>query len=45
MIIDWTNTDVTGICGIRIKMPNEAKISIFTDTDLTHITDHHFEIN
>ena len=26
-------------------MPNEAKISIFTDNDLTHITDDHFEIN
>ena len=26
MIIDWTNTEVTGISGIRIKMPNEAKI-------------------
>ena len=45
MIIDWTNTEVTGISGIRIEMPNEAKISIFTDNDLTHITDNHFEIN
>ena len=27
MIIDWTNTEVTGISGIRIEMPNEAKIS------------------
>ena len=44
MIIDWMNTEVTGILGIRIKMPNEAKISIFTDNDLTHITDDHFEI-
>ena len=42
MIIDWTNT--TGISSIRIEMPNEAKISIFTDNDLTHITDDHFEI-
>ena len=25
-------------------MPNEAKISIFTDNDLTHITSDHFEI-
>ena len=41
MIIDWTNTEVTGISGIRIDMP---KISIFTDNDLTHITDDHFEI-
>ena len=38
------NTEVTGISGIRIEMPNEAKISIFTDNDLTHITDDHFEI-
>ena len=45
MIIDWTNTEVTGISGIRIEMPNEAKISIFTDIDLTHNTDDHFEIN
>ena len=44
MIIDWTNTEVTGISGTRIEMPNEAKISIFTDNDLTHITDDHFEI-
>ena len=26
MIIDWTNTEVTGISGIRIEMPNKAKI-------------------
>ena len=45
MIIDWMNTEVTGISGIRIEMPYEAKISIFTDNDLTHITDDHFEIN
>ena len=45
MIIDWTNTEVTGISGIRIEMPNEAKILIFTDNNLTHITDDHFEIN
>ena len=44
MIIDWTNTEVTGISSIRIEMPNKAKISIFTDNDLTHITDDHFEI-
>ena len=44
MIIDWTNTEVTGISGIRIEMPNEAKILIFTDNDLTHIIDDHFEI-
>ena len=45
MIVDWTNTEVTGISGIKIKMPNEAKISIFTDNDLTHINDDHFQIN
>ena len=44
MIIDWTNTEVTGISGIKIEMPNEAKISIFTDNDLTHNTDDLFEI-
>ena len=44
MIIDWTNTEIMGISGIRIEMPNEAKILIFTDNDLTHITDEHFEI-
>ena len=26
-------------------MPPEAKVSIFTDNDLTHINDDHFEIN
>ena len=26
MIIDWTNTEVTGISGIRIEMPSETKI-------------------
>ena len=44
MIINWTNTEVTGISGIRIEIPNEAKILIFTDNDLTHITDDHFKI-
>ena len=44
MIIEWTNMEVTGISGIRIEMPSEAKISIFTDNDLTHITDDHFKI-
>ena len=45
MIIDWMNTEVIGISGIRIEMPNETRILIFTDNDLTHITDDHFEIN
>ena len=44
MIFDWTNTEVTGVSGIRIEMPYEAKILIFTDNDLTRITDDHFEI-
>ena len=44
MIIDWTNTEVISISSIRIEMPNEAKILIFTDNDLTHITDDHIEI-
>ena len=45
MIIDWTNTEDTGISGIRREMPNEAKIQIFTNKDLTHITNDNFEIN
>ena len=45
MIIDWTNTEVTGISGIGIGMPSVAKISLFTDNDLTHINDDHFQIN
>ena len=43
--IDWDNTMVTGISGIKIDMPTEAKVSIFTDNDLTHINDDHFVIN
>ena len=39
------NTEVTGISGTKIGMPTEAKISIFTGYDLTHIIDDHFEIN
>ena len=45
MHIYWDNTVVTGISGIKIDMPSEAKVSIFTDNDLTHINDDHFEIN
>ena len=45
MHIDWDNTVETGISGIKIDMPTEAKVSIFTDNDLTHINDDHFEIN
>ena len=45
MHIDWDNTVVTGISGIKIDMPTEAKVSIFMDNDLTHINDDHFEVN
>ena len=45
MHIDRDNIVVTGISGIKIEMPTEAKVSIFTDNDLTHINDDHFEIN
>ena len=30
---------------LKIDMPSDAKVSIFTDNDLTHINDDHFEIN
>ena len=30
---------------MKIDMPMEAKVLIFTDNDLTHINDDHFEIN
>ena len=45
MYVDWGNTMVTGISGIKIDIPTEAKVSIFTDNDLTHINDDHLEIN
>ena len=45
MNIDWDNTMVMGISGIKIDMPSDAKVSIFTDNDLTHINDDHFKIN
>ena len=45
MHIDWDNKMVTVISGIKIDMPSDAKVSIFTDNDLTHINDDHFEIN
>ena len=44
MTIDWSNIIVTGTSGIVIEMPEVAKVSIFTDNDLTHITDDHFKI-
>ena len=36
---------VMEISGTKIDMPSDAKISIFTDNDLTHINDDHFKIN
>ena len=45
MHTDWNNTVVSDISGIKIEMSTEAKVSIFTDNDLTHINDDHFEIN
>ena len=45
MHTDWDNTIVTGISGKKIDMPSDAKVSIFTDNDLMHINDDHFEIN
>ena len=45
MHIDWDNTMVTGISGIKIDIPGVAKVSIFTDNNLTHINNDHFEIN
>ena len=45
MHIDWDNTEVTGISGIKIDMPTEAKVSIFMENDLTHMNNDHFEVN
>ena len=42
--INWSNINVTGISGTTINMPDMAYVSIFTDNDLTHITEDHFEI-
>ena len=44
MRVNWSNIIVTGTSGMSIVMPDIAKVSIFTDNDLTHITDDHFEI-
>ena len=41
---NWLSINVTGISGTMITMPDMAYISIFTDNDLTHITEDHFEI-
>ena len=44
MRVNWSSIIVTGISGITITIPDIAHVSIFTDNDLTHITDDHFEI-
>ena len=44
MRVNWSNIIVTGISGMTIVMPEIAKVSIFMDSDLTHITDDQFEI-
>ena len=42
--INWLNINITGISKTMINMPDMAYVSIFTDNDLTHITEDHFEI-
>ena len=42
--VNWSSIIVTGISGTTITMPDLAYVSIFTDNDLTHITEDHFEI-
>ena len=42
--VNWSNIIITGISGMTILMPEMAKVSIFMDNDLTHITDDHFKI-
>ena len=42
--INWLSINVTGISGTMITMPDTAYVSIFTDNDLTHITEDHLEI-
>ena len=37
--INWSSINVTGISGTMITMPDMAYVSIFTDNDLTHITE------
>ena len=44
MRVNRSNIIVTGILGMTIVMPEIAKVSIFMDNDLTHITGDHFEI-
>ena len=42
--INWSSINVTSISGTMITMPDTAYVSIFTDNDLTHITEDHFKI-
>ena len=42
--INWSSINVTGISGTMITMPDMAYVSIFTDNDLTHITEDHLKI-
>ena len=42
--INWLSIIVIGISGTIITMPDIAYVSIFTDNDLTNITEDHFEI-
>ena len=42
--INWSSINITGISGTMITMPDTAYVSIFTNNDLTHITEDHFEI-
>ena len=44
MRVNWSSIIVTGISGITKTMPDIVQVSIFTDNDLTHITDDHFKI-
>ena len=42
--INWSNINVTGISRTMINMPDMAYVSIFTDNDLSRITEDDFEI-
>ena len=42
--INLSSINVNGISGTMINMPDTAYVSIFTDNDLTHITEGYFEI-
>ena len=42
--INWLSINVTGISGTMITITDMAYVSVFTDNDLTHITEDHFKI-